>query len=266
MSVTTQIVHISDTHFGQHDPEVTEALVSRINHIEPDLLIWSGDITQRARRGQFKTARRFLKRLSFRNLISIPGNHDVPLYNLPLRLVAPYFGYRRYFPGLLQAGYCDDAVAVIGINSCHLKHYKNGRFHTDTIDRVRAFLTAQPTDRIKMVVAHHPVDAIADKDQHNIVPQAEQALSQWCEAGMDLILGGHIHHQFVRSLSRRYPRLPASVWVSQAGTANSARVRSQMGNSFNQLQVDADTGQLRIRIWEYLQEQNRFGAAGWLYP
>src|SRR5436190_16940942 len=88
------IAHISDLHFGRLDPPVAEGLVADLADRKPSLLVVSGDFTQRAREGQFRAAADFLKRLPTPQLL-VPGNHDIPLYNLIRRFFFPLDRYRR---------------------------------------------------------------------------------------------------------------------------------------------------------------------------
>jgi len=85
----TLLLQISDPHFGTEDPGAVEALVPLVHEKRPGLVVLSGDITQRARRGQFEAARRFLDRLPAAALVVIPGNHDIPLFNVFGRLLRP---------------------------------------------------------------------------------------------------------------------------------------------------------------------------------
>ena len=110
------IVHLSDLHFGRLDVRIIEPLVQRIDSIRPDLVAISGDLTQRARRRQFREARAFLDKLSFPTLV-VPGNHDVPLFNVAERLLDPFRGYRRFVSANLEPAHLDDEVAVVGLNS-----------------------------------------------------------------------------------------------------------------------------------------------------
>lgn len=89
------IAQMSDLHFGRHDPTVMEDLLTSVNDNRPDLVALSGDFTQRARHAEFAEARRFLDRISQPKLV-VPGNHDVPLYNMFARFLAPFAKYDHY--------------------------------------------------------------------------------------------------------------------------------------------------------------------------
>src|SRR3569832_1650921 len=89
------IAHISDLHFGRTDSAVLEGLKRAIVESKPDIVVVSGDLTQRAKRQEFVAAKRFLDALP-RPQIVVPDNHDVPLYNVMARWLTPLTRFRRY--------------------------------------------------------------------------------------------------------------------------------------------------------------------------
>ena len=103
----TLVIHISDPHFGQADPVVAEALLAELNALEPDLIAISGDLTQRARRSQFEAARAWLDRL-FAPYLVVPGNHDIPMFDVIRRFAAPRERYMQYISSDLGPCYVDD--------------------------------------------------------------------------------------------------------------------------------------------------------------
>src|SRR5687767_83793 len=122
----TTIAHLSDLHFGRHDPVLADVLVTQLGKTRPDLIVISGDLTQRARRSQFAAARDFLRRLPGPVLI-VPGNHDVPLYDVMRRFLQPLGRYRRYICADLEPFFCDSQIAVLGINTARSATFSNGR-------------------------------------------------------------------------------------------------------------------------------------------
>lgn len=92
----SRLLHISDTHFGTEQPAMVHALVQLAQRLRPDVVVCSGDITQRTRPAQFQAARAFMDRLAA-PLPAIPGNHDIPLVNWWARLCGPYARYRAAF-------------------------------------------------------------------------------------------------------------------------------------------------------------------------
>ena len=57
------LAHVTDVHFGRDEPGTIEALLAALNEIRPQLVVVGGDLTQRARAGQFRRARAFLDAL-----------------------------------------------------------------------------------------------------------------------------------------------------------------------------------------------------------
>ena len=129
------LLHLSDTHFGTEQPAVVEALRHLARTQRPERAILSGDVTQRARRGQFAAARRFVDSLPMPTL-AIPGNHDIPLFNLAGRLLRPYAGFRRAFGQALECEWSAPGWLVIGINTTRWWRHKHGEVSRAQVARV----------------------------------------------------------------------------------------------------------------------------------
>lgn len=244
------IVQLSDPHFGTEVPAVTTALLQCLRAQPIDLLILSGDITQRARREQFHAARAFIDALAAPTLV-VPGNHDIPLFDLPRRLFSPYGRYAAHFGRDLQPVFENDRVLVLGVDATRRYRHIDGQIDARQIDAVAARLQRTAADKLRIVVTHHPFDVVAGSDEKNLVRGRSAALHRWAEHGLDLVLGGHIHYPFARPLRARYPELAGDAWVVQAGTAISRRVRPGNPNSFNRLQLGADRSAVQIERWDY---------------
>ncbi|GAA0695007.1 metallophosphoesterase family protein [Marinobacterium maritimum] len=245
-----RMIQLSDLHFGTERPEVVTALVEVIHQLEPDLLLLSGDITQRARRAQFQACERFLARLPLTPLLAVPGNHDLPLFNLWQRLVAPYAHFRRTFGCDLAPCYQSDEVLVVGVNTTRPGKHIDGSFSTAKVAAVSRQLELSDA-RVKIVMGHHPVEAVLEVDEKNIAAGAEAAVRAWSRAGMQLYLAGHIHYPFCSRLDRRYPDVPSNCWTFQAGTAVSRRVRDHKANSFNLIEWHSAQEELLLSRWDF---------------
>ena len=244
------IVQLSDTHFGTEVSAVATALLQCLRAQSIDLLILSGDITQRARRAQFRAARAFIDALAV-PVVVVPGNHDIPLFDLPRRLFSPYGYYAAHFGRDLQPVFENDRVLVIGVDATRRYRHIDGQIDARQVDAVARRLQRTAPHKIRMVVAHHPFDVVAASDEKNLVRGAGAALHRWAQHGLDLVLGGHIHYPFARPLRARYPELPGEAWVAQAGTAISWRVRPGSPNSFNRLVLGEHRAALHIERWDY---------------
>lgn len=226
---------------------------------QPDIVVWSGDITQRARRSQFAAARRFADEIKAPHRLAIPGNHDIPLFNVAARLLAPYANFRRSFGPELEPVISNPQWLVIGVNTTRPWHHKDGEVSAAQIDRVAARLNEAQPGQIKVVVVHQPVCVTLDKDRKNLLRGHEAALAQWGQAGVDLILGGHIHLPYVVPLKALRGGAEHPFWVVQAGTALSSRVRGNTANSVNLIRHPALPGQpLSIERWDFKAEQSAF--------
>ena len=123
------IAHISDVHFGREDPEIVAGLLASVERAKPDVVVVSGDLTQRAKKRQFRAARAFLRELPKVPQIVVPGNHDVSTTNLFERAIRPLARYRRYITEDMNPFYEDDEVAIAGLNTVRIAAVKDGRLN-----------------------------------------------------------------------------------------------------------------------------------------
>lgn len=262
------VAHLSDLHFGRVDERLLEPLRRKLQALAPHLVVVSGDLTQRARAAQFRAARAYLDTLP-QPLLVVPGNHDIPLYNVPMRFLAPLRNYRRIVADDLEPAFIDDEIAVVGVNTARSFTFKGGRINKDQAARVREKLCHLPDQVTKVLVTHHPFDV--PKDSHEggqIVGRARMALKRLADCGADLLLSGHLHEAHVGHSAERYRIAGLSALVVQSGTATSTRTREST-NSFNILRLDAS----HIEVDQYQWNENDFevaathafdhGAAGW---
>lgn len=249
------LLQISDTHFGTEQPEVVEALAALAAQQRPALVVLSGDITQRARPGQFRAAKAFADRLGA-PVLAIPGNHDIALFDLWARLARPYARYATAFGADLEPVHASPDWLVIGVNTTRAWRHKNGEVSSAQIDRVARRLGTASPGQLRVVVVHQPVAVIRSSDVVNLLRGHEAALQRWAAAGADLVLGGHIHLPYVRAVDG----LARPLWAVQAGTAVSARVREGLPNSVNLLRwgAHAPPGCCLIEQWDYAAGQQAF--------
>ncbi|MEO9160792.1 MAG: metallophosphoesterase [Casimicrobiaceae bacterium] len=231
-----KVMHLSDLHFGRTDPTVVMALRQIARRLDPDLIVVSGDLTQRARIREFVAARAFLDSLAAPALV-VPGNHDVPLYNIAARFLAPLKRYRRLLASEVEPAFVDDEMAVVGINTARSLTFKGGRINHDQVQRAIALFCGTSNARIRILVTHHPFDLPGIREATNLVGRAAMAMSTLGECMPDLLLAGHLHLHATGTTVERYDLNGHSAIVVQAGTATSTRVRGAR-NSFNLLHVD----------------------------
>lgn len=249
------LLQISDTHFGTEQRPVVEALGRLTHQQRPDVLVLSGDITQRARPAQFRAARAFVDRLGA-PVLAVPGNHDIPLIDLWTRLRRPYARYSAAFGAELEPVHRSPDLMVVCANTTRPWRHKHGEISTLQVERVARLLEAAEPAQLRIVVVHQPVAVNRAEDLPNRLRGHAAALDRWAAAGVDLIMGGHIHLPYVLPLQGLARRL----WVVQAGTAVSSRVRDGVPNSVNLLRWGADSasGCCRIEQWDYSADDAAF--------
>ncbi len=248
------IVHLSDLHFGAVNDELLEPLTRTVNGLASDLVAVSGDLTMRARTAEFVAARAFLDRLTAPQIV-VPGNHDIPLYNIFRRFFDPTAKYRRNITEDLQPAYSDDEIAVVGINTARSLTIKDGRINERQIARAQEQFIAAGRNAIKIVVTHHPFDLPKGHDDSDIVGRAGLAIKTLAACGADLFLAGHTHAMYVGNTAERYGTPEHSALVVQAGSATSTRHRGEP-NSFNLIRTDDPQITIERFIWR--PEANEF--------
>lgn len=232
------VLHLSDTHFGTERSEVSAALLQLAQDVQPDVAILTGDVTQRARRGQFSAASRFLDALAAPVKLVIPGNHDIPLFNIAARLFSPYGNYRRAFGFVLEPQFSSHDLLVICVNTTRLWRHKDGEVSAQQIERVSQQLQQALPHQLRIVAVHQPVFVERDSDRENLLHGHKQAIKAWSAAGADLVLSGHIHLAYVRNVVEQLQDSAGHLWTASAGTAISKRVREGQLNSVNLIRYE----------------------------
>lgn len=249
------LLHLSDLHFGRVDHLLVEPLVRAAQALAPDLLVVSGDFTQRARRTEYRAARTFLSRMPQPQLV-VPGNHDIPLWDVIRRFASPLGRYRHYISRELMPFYQDDEIAVLGINTARSLTRKYGRINQRQVEEAREALSRARPDVVKIVVTHHPFDLPAGS-RSRLVGRARMAMEGLAKAGLDLLLAGHLHLHHTGLTAQRYQIEGHSALVVQAGTTISTRGRGE-ANSFNVVRIDRPEIVIEHFVWS--PEQMQFTA------
>jgi len=229
------LVHLSDIHFGRVDAAIIKPLIELVADIKPAVVAVSGDLTQRARSEQFKEARAFLDQLPKPQIV-VPGNHDVPLYNVFARFVQPLDKYRRHITTDLEPFYSDAEVAILGINTARSLTFKGGRVNEKQVAVMRKKLCPFDKKVVKIIVTHHPFDLPEGYHDSELVGRAQMAMKTLADCGADVFLSGHLHVSHTGHTAKRYKIGDHSALVVQAGTATSTRGRGE-ANSFNVIRI-----------------------------
>lgn len=231
-----KIAHLSDPHFGTIHEGVQEGLLESLNTLRPDLVLVSGDITQRARRNQFEAARRFKNSIHPIPFFAVPGNHDIPLFNLLARLFRPYRGFHTYFQSKRETDIRLGDVRVLGLNSTSKWRHIQGSLD---IDRIREkFLSDWDTAKVRIAMVHHPLECAKGIDDKNRLKNREATVKLFQEAKIDLILSGHVHDPYVS--------VEHSLVLSVAGTCLSWRTRKNAPNSFHLIEIETEPRKIMI--------------------
>jgi 3',5'-cyclic AMP phosphodiesterase CpdA len=247
------LAHISDLHFGRHDPAAAKALCTTIMAEAPDLIIVSGDLTQRARRVEFAAAQAFLTRLSPPTLI-VPGNHDVaPFFSPVRRLLRPFSRFERYLSTAHDVFFRDEEIAVLGLNTARRLTAKNGRVSPEQMQTMERVLAPLPQEIFRVLVTHHPLTVApgAASRRDECAGRARAALKVARAAGVRLLLSGH--HHLARSGATQdgvaeVVEQEGAILVAHAGTAISTRTRAEP-NSFNLVRIDRDRVAIELMVW-----------------
>ena len=241
------IAHISDLHFGREDPRIVTGLLVALHAAAPDVIVVSGDLTQRAKKKQFRAAKAFLEEMPKAPRIVVPGNHDVSTTNLFERVVRPLKRYRRFIAQDLSPFLADDDVAIAGINTVRLMSTKNGRINREQVMLAcRQF--GHTTAPVRVVVTHQPIDVAADDVRHPTLTRAKMAMSVFAKCHVDLFLSGHLHSALTLASRVRYPIPGYSAIVVHAGTAVSTRTRNEP-NAWNIIRLEPGQIEIQQMAW-----------------
>ena len=256
------ILHGSDVHFGPpHNDVAAEAFQAAARTLAPDLIVVSGDFTQRAKVREYEAARAWLDRLPRVPLVVTPGNHDVPLYRVWERLTDPYRNYRTWISPELDSVTRIPGLILVSLNStAPLRTVVQGRIDRRQVEfAAHVFQQADPADA-RIVVAHHHFAPAPDYEGDRAMPGAREVLDALNAQRVELILGGHLHRAYIGNSLDVYPGADRDhgIVIVQSGTTSSrrGRARERAKNSFNVIRVAED--HLEITHFMYFQEAGGF--------
>jgi 3',5'-cyclic AMP phosphodiesterase CpdA len=249
------IAQLSDIHFGANDPKIVAATEAWLQVHRPDLVIISGDFTQRARVEQFKEASAWLNRLKgdgFK-VLSVPGNHDIPLYDVATRFARPLARYKKYIDNDLCPWFENDSLAVLGINTARSLTIKDGRINREQMEIIRKRFETVPEHKTRILVTHHPLFAMPIGEGGELseaVGRHDDAIAAVCKAGVHIAVAGHFHRTYAEA-ARKMVENAGRALVIQAGTATSTRIRGNELQSFNWIETHKNNDvELQVVAWD----------------
>ena len=257
------ILHISDLHFGPYYvPHVGEALLRAAGELNADVIVASGDFTQRAKPNEYAEARVFLDALPDVPKIVIPGNHDVQLYRVAERAFAHYKYYQQYISKDLEMVYTEPRAVFVALNTtAPLRAIVNGRIEPHDIEFCRRSFENAPAEAARIVVAHHHFAPAPDYEGGDVMPNAKQAMEEFAKLRVDMVLGGHLHRAYIGNSLDVYPGIDRDqgIIIIQSGTSTSrrGRAREREKNSFNLIRIGDD----RVRVTHYMHFTDMGGFA-----
>lgn len=241
------VVHMSDLHFGRVHRPLLEPLVRAVREIGPDVVAVSGDLTQRARRSEFKEAQSFLSSLPGPGIV-VPGNHDIPLHNPVLRFFFPLARFRRYITRDLAPLYADDEIAVLGANTARALVARGGRINIAQVQGICRSFSEFEEQQMKVLVTHHPFDLPEGFSKIHLVGRSRMAMESFARCGADLFLSGHLHIARAGNTTR-YQIHGFTALVVHAGTVISTRQRGEL-NSFNLIRITPPRIAVETHTWQ----------------
>ena len=257
------ILHVSDLHFGPPlVPKVAEQLLVTAHELAPQVVVVSGDLTQRATREQFIEARGYIDKLPSVPTLIVPGNHDVPLYRVRERLLHPHALYREIICDDLNPVLRVPGATIVGLDSTDPRGaISNGRLRRKQLDACHQHFAAAPAEDIRIVVTHHHLAQAPDSLNDRNLRGSKAAMKRFIEIGVEVVLGGHLHRAFIGSSLDFFfgSHRDRGVTIVQSGTSTSrrGRGRERERNSFNLVEFSAD--ELTVTHFMFFETEARFG-------
>ncbi len=251
-----RVAHISDLHFGRlSSAHIQEDLIASIRAAGCDAVILTGDLTQRARRSEFRAARAFLNALP-KPLLVIPGNHDAHAWwhHPELRIFNPFGRYKKWISKDLEQNISCEGLAVLGLNTAHGLTVKGGRCTIQHTEKVYDYFLQQSPDAFKVLAVHHPLLALQPSKELDVARNGEDLVQAAVECGVDVVCAGHWHLPHIELCNT----ISGRILVSVAGTATSDRGRFSHDGGNSWIRLEKTSQGIETQYYIYAQESRTF--------
>jgi 3',5'-cyclic AMP phosphodiesterase CpdA len=255
----TKLFHCSDLHFGHPAvPEQYEAIESIIEEHGFDVVAISGDVSQRARAGEFQRARAFILRAErICSTIVVPGNHDVAWWYSPFGLGDSdkvFAKYRRYINPDLEPVLRVPGSTLVGLNTSQgvSRHTLTwnfrdlsiiGHLSRSQIERARSEFERSRADDARVIVMHHnPVKG--ELSQRHGLKNTQRILGAFADMHVDLVLCGHDHQEAVHYIEHT----KKGTIISTSGTISN-RSRGGRPSSVNSIRITPTEIEVSTLLW-----------------
>jgi len=192
--LSTRVLHVSDLHIGArgafHEPELERAIADLVERVDPALVLATGDLAHRGRRGEHEAAARFLRSLG-PPLLVVPGNHDIPALP-PARFSHPWREFERQWL-TTEPVFATSALHVVGLNSVRPWRHQSGAIRDGQLDDAAARLDTAEAGALRVVALHHQLVGAPWRTRKKPVARRSHVLATLVASGAELIVGGHIH-------------------------------------------------------------------------
>lgn len=271
IKAVVKIAHISDLHFGRANGAAIDALTLALNGERPDLVAITGDFTQNGARREFAQASAFLASLTS-PVLTVPGNHDTPVYNLPLRFLKPWARFEKHI-GAAQLQFATAGnVVVIGLNSARRArmrlNWSYGKLSHKIIEAASGIAERESNEgKTVIVAAHHPFQKGPNRAGAEIVGNGAYALQRFAESGVSVVMTGHVHLSAASPLAVTEDQILSI----QCGASGGARERGE-ASGFGLIDIGNSEISIEYRHFDHhsYKLERRFAfsrqAHRWIYP
>ncbi len=247
-----KFLHFSDLHWGRKfSPSIAYTIREFIKKENFKFILISGDLTQRAKKREFLAVKRYLDSLEV-PYISVPGNHDIPLYPIHFRFLAPFYKYKRYFSNNLEPEIIDKKFCFFGISTAHSFTGSEGRIKIKQIKKLRIKLLRTSPSQFIFLIMHHPLIYSDPSDRDRTIWGSASLINLFMEVSPDIILSGHFHNRFFYNLRDFYPKLSKDVYIFFTSKSTNERGRKKEIDlsGFNIIELKENSLQVKMFLVE----------------